>query len=152
MHMKKINFVALAAAGIAAFSVFLPWVEPSGTSSFGEYSSSFSLGKIPGLSLGYGGIGLAMAVVGGFMVFKQIKWAFATGIINVIDGLGYLLGWFNVSSKSSYSFNSSFGNASASTSITPQFGLYLFILASAVFVLFTIKDLKKEDLDETDII
>jgi hypothetical protein len=150
--MKQINYVALAAAGIAAVSVFLPWLEPSGTSSFGEYSSSYSLGKIPGISLGYGGIGLAMAVVGGFMAFKRIKWAFVAGVINVIDGLGYLLGWFNASAQSNYSINSSFGNASASASIDPQFGLYLFVIASVVFVLFTIKDVKKEDLQQIDTI
>lgn len=148
--MRKVNYIALAAAGIAAVSVFLPWLEPIGTSSFGGVSSSYSLGEMPGISLGYGGIGLTMAVVGGFMAFKHIKWAFVAGIINVIDGLGYLLGWFNVSAESSYNFSSSFGNASASTSITPQFGLYLFIIASIVFVIFTVKDLKRGDFQQAD--
>ncbi len=140
--MKKLNYIALVAAGLAAIAVFLPWVEATSSASFGGYSSSFSSGGISGISIGGGIFGLLLALAGGFMAFKNIKWAFIAGAINFINGLGYMLGWFGAGGGGSYS--SSFGGGSARASVDPQVGLYLFVLASLVFVIFTLKNLKGE--------
>jgi len=138
--MKKLNYIALVAAGIAAIAVFLPWVEATSSASFGGYSSSFSSGGISGISIGGGIFGLLLALAGGFMAFKNIKWAFIAGAINFINGLGYMLGWFGAGGGGS--FSSSYGGGSAKASVDPQIGLYLFVLASLVFVIFTLKNLK----------
>ena len=53
-----------------------------------------------------------------------------------------MLGWFGAGGGASYS--SSFGGGSARASVDPQVGLYLFVLASLVFVIFTLKNLKGE--------
>jgi hypothetical protein len=143
--MAKLNYVALGAAGLAAISVFLPWIEASSSTSFGGYSSSYSTGGISGISIGGGIFGLLIALAGGFMAFKNMKWAFGAGAINFVNGLGYLFGWFGASSSGS--FNSSFGGASASASVDPQIGLYLFVLGSLVFVIFTLKNLKEESAE-----
>ncbi len=131
---------ALLAAVVAAIAVFLPWVEGSGSSSYGEFSASYSTGGISGFSLGGGLIGLLLAVAGGYMVAKRIKWAFVAGAVNVLDGLGCMLGWFGAGGEAS--FSASFGGASARASVDPQIGLYLFVLASLVFCILTFKDLK----------
>jgi len=139
---QKINYIAIVAASLAAISVFLPWVEASSSASFGGYSSSYSTGGISGISIAGGIFGLLLALAGGFMAFKNIKWAFIAGAINFINGLGYMLGWFGAGGGGSYS--SSYGGGSARASIEPQIGLYLFVLASLVFVIFTLKNLKTE--------
>jgi hypothetical protein len=141
-RMKKVNYIALIAAGLAAIAVFLPWVEASSSASFGGYSANYSSGGISGISIGGGILGLLVALAGGFMAFKNIKWAFIAGAVNFINGLGYMLGWFGAGGGASYS--SSFGGGSARASVDPQVGLYLFVLASLVFVIFTLKNLKAE--------
>ena len=76
------------------------------------------------------------------MAFKNIKFAFIAGAVNFLNGLGYMLGWFGAGGGGSYS--SSFGGGSAKASVDPQIGLYLFVLASLVFVICTFKNLKGE--------
>jgi len=138
--MKKLNYIALIAAGLAAIAVFLPWVEATSSVSFGDYDSSYSSGGISGISIVGGILGLLVALGGGFMAFKNVKWAFIAGAVNFINGLGYMFGWFGASGGASYS--SSFGGGSAKANVDPQVGLYLFVLASLVFVIFTLKNLK----------
>ena len=116
--------------------VFLPWLEVSSSVSFGGYSGSYSSGGISGISIGGGIFGLLVALAGGFMAFKNIKFAFIAGAINFLNGLGYMLGWFGASGGSSY------GGGYARASVDPQIGLYLFVLASLVFAIFTLKNLK----------
>jgi hypothetical protein len=137
VNAKELNYVALVAAGIAAISVFLPWVEASSSARFGGFNSSWSSGGISGILLGGGIFGLLLALAGGFMAFKNIKWAFIFGVINFIDGLGYILGWFGAGVGGS--FSSSYGGGRVKASFDPQFGLYLFVLASLVFVISTLK-------------
>jgi hypothetical protein len=137
--MKKVNYIALGAAGLAAVSVFLPWLEATSSASFMGQSASFSSGGISGISIGGGIFGLLLAIAGGFMAFKHIKWAFVAGAINFLNGLGYMLGWFGASGAS---YSSSYGSAKAS--VDPQIGLFLFVIASLVFVIFTLKNLKSE--------
>ena len=133
--------IVLAAAGLAAISVFLPWLEVSSSASFGGYSGSYSSGGISGISIGGGIFGLFVALAGGFMAFKNIKFAFIAGVINFLNGLGYMLGWFGASGGS---YSSNYGGGYARASADPQIGLYLFVLASLVFVIFTLKNLKGE--------
>lgn len=140
--------IALAASILAIICIFLPWVEASTSANFGGYlggySSSYSSGGISGISIGGGVFGLIVALIGGFMVFKKFKYAFIAGIANLFDGLGYILGWFGESVNTSY--DSSYFGVSASASVEPQIGLYLFVLASLIFVVFTtlnFKDSKK---------
>ena len=140
--MKKVNYIALIAAGIASIAVFLPWVEMSSSASIGGYSANYSSGGISGISIGVGIFGLLLALVGGYMAYSHKKWAFIAGAVNFIDGLGYMLGWF--SARGGASYNSSYGSGSAEASIDPKVGLYLFVLASLIFVIFTFKNLKEE--------
>jgi hypothetical protein len=139
---EKINFLALIAALISVLAVFLPWLEASSSASIGEYSANYSSGGISGISLGGGLFGLVVALTGGIMAFKHIKWSFAAGVINFTIGLGYILGWLNAGGDVSYS--SGYGGASASASITPQIGIYIFVLSSLLFSIFTLKNLKQE--------
>jgi hypothetical protein len=142
LRSSKLNYIALGAAGLAAISVFLPWVEASSSASIGGYYSSYSTGGISGISIGGGIFGLLVALAGGFMAFKNIKFAFIAGAVNFLNGLGYMLGWFGAGGGGSYS--SSYGGGYAKASVDPQIGLYLFVLASLVFVIFTLKNLKGE--------
>lgn len=138
--MKKTNYIALIAAGLSAIAVFLPWVEASSSASFGGYSANYSTGGISGILIGGGILGLLVALAGGFMALKNIKWAFIAGAVNFIIGLGYMLGWFGAGVGANFSY--SFGDGSAKASVDPQVGLYLFVIASLVFMIFSLKNLK----------
>lgn len=138
--MKRTNYVVIIVSIIIVISVFLPWYEASSSSSFGDFNSSFSSGGISGISFGGGILGLLLAFAGGFMALKNIKWAFITGVFNFFIGLGYMLGWFG--SIGGVSYSSSYGGASAQASIDPQIGLYLFVIGSLIFAIFTLKNLK----------
>lgn len=134
------NKIALAASVIAAISVFLPWIEVSSSASFGGYTGSYSTGSISGISIGGGIFGLLLALAGGFMAFKNMKFAFIAGAINFLNGLGYMLGWFGASGGGSYS--STYGGGYASANFDPKIGLFLFLLSSLVFAIFTYKNFK----------
>lgn len=142
--MKKVNYIALAATGIAVISVFLPWIEASSSANFMGQSASFSTGGISGISIGGGVFGLLLALAGGFMAFKHMKFSFIAGAINFVNGLGYMLGWFGTSGAS---YSGSYGGVSAKASVDPQIGLFLFVLASLAFAIFTIKNLKQEKVE-----
>ena len=142
LNISKLNYITLGAAGLAAISVFLPWVEFSASGSYGGYSQNYSSGGISGISIGGGILGLLIALTGGFMALKNIKFAFIAGALNFLNGIGYMFGWFSAGGGAQY--NSSFGGGSARASVDPQIGLYLFTLASLVFAIFTYKNLKEE--------
>ena len=140
--MKKTNYIALIAAGLAAISVFLPWLEANSSLSFGNYSSSYSSGGVSGIAIGGGIWGLFVALGGLFLALKNNRWAFIAGVINVYIGVGYMLGWFSAGANSSFSYgNDVTGIGSARVSLDPQIGLYLFVFASIAFVIFTLKNL-----------
>ena len=149
--MKKVNYVALILSALIAISVFLPWVEASSSVDAGIFgSSSFSTGGFSGIQFSEGIFGLLLAIAGGVMAFKNIRWAFIVGILNFINGLAYMLGWFNSEGSGSYSFSfgSSSYSSSYSSSIDPLFGLYFFVICSLLFTVFTLKNVKKDRVKE----
>lgn len=102
----KLNYVAIVAAGIALISVFLPWIgiSTSGSSNIAGYSSSFSTGTITvsGINSTGGGFGLLFAITGGILAYKNVRWAFIAGVLGLFNGLGYLIGWFELSNTVSF--------------------------------------------------
>ena len=130
---SKANAWAIFIAGIAAISVFLPWVEASSSVSFAGYHGAWSSGGISGIQIGYGVFGLLMSLVGGGIAFTGNKWASIFGFINCIDGIGYIAGWFNLNGNMSY--NTSYGSGNVHAGVHPQFGIILFIIASLFFAL-----------------
>lgn len=135
----KINYFAIGAAALAAISVFLPWVGVSMSTSIGGFNSSFQTQGVAGTHFGDAIIGLLIAIGGGFMAFKNIKWSFIAGVINFLIGIAHVFGWIGENGG----FNSSF----AEVSVKPQYGLYIFVLASISFVIATIKYLKTHKIE-----
>lgn len=139
---EQFNFnpkYAIIVSIIGAISVFLPWVEASASASYMGYSSSWSSGNINGISMAVGIVGLLLMLLGGYLSYKKIRWSFIIGLLNTFDGIGYAIGWIGANStfKSSY-------DSYASGRIEPKFGLYLFIISSITFTLFTIKLFKNK--------
>jgi len=133
--MNKVNKLALGAAALVVISVFLPWVEVTVTNGSSEVGEGLEHIFIQGSAIGYGLFGLLVILSGGYLAYKEFRWTFVAGVINVIDGYGYLHGWFGASTQDS----GNYGDVASESSIDPQFGLYLFILASLAFVFFTLK-------------
>ncbi|MEI6823771.1 MAG: hypothetical protein WCL51_17720 [Bacteroidota bacterium] len=130
----KINYLAIGAAVLTAISVFMPWIGVSMSTSIGGFNSSFQSQGVAGTHFGDAIIGLLIALGGGFMAFKNIKWSFIAGVINFLIGIAHMFGWIGESGG----FNSAYAEAS----IKPQYGLYIFVIASVLFVIATIKYLK----------
>ena len=130
--------ITLIAAGVSVLSVFLPWLEATVTSSAGGRSMSMSSGGFAGTEFDGAILGLVLALAGGAMVYKQIKYAFAAGAINLIIGLGHMLGIFGEIQGANY--NSAY--VSAKTSVSPKIGLIIFVLCTIVFMVNTYKDFK----------
>jgi len=137
-QMNKVNYLALGAVGLTVISVFLPWVEVSGAGSPMDAGETFQPVIISGISIGYGIIGLLVALLGGFLAYKEYRWTFVAGIVNFINGYGYLHEWFGAGSHDS----ANYGDVTSRSSVDPQNGIYLFILASILFIFFTLKNYK----------
>ena len=147
--MKKHDYIILGLAALAAISVFFPWIEVSssyntnaisyGGYTIGAQSASYTSNGISGISVGGGVLGLLLSIVGGYLFYKNNKLAFIAAAINVLNGLGYIIGWFGY--NSSFSASTSFGSSKAS--FDPQIGLYIFVISSAAFAVLTFKNFKK---------
>jgi hypothetical protein len=133
--MNKVNYLALGAVALTIISIFAPWLEVSDTSNASGLTESFQPVIISGISIGYGIFGLLVALLGGFLVFKEYKWTVLAGIVNFITGYGYLHQWFGAGSHDS----GNYGDVTSRSSVDPKFGIYLFIIASLAFIIFTLK-------------
>jgi hypothetical protein len=133
--MNKVNYLALGAVALTVISIFLPWVEVSASGGTSDLNMSFQPVIISGISIGYGIFGLLVVLLGGFLSFKESKWTFLIGIVNFFDGYGYLHQWFGASTRDS----ANYGDVTSKSSVDPKFGIYLFILASVAFMIFTLK-------------
>ena len=133
--MNKINYLALGAVALTLVSIFSPWVEVSTADNAFDLSESSQPIVIYGISIGYGILGLLVALAGGYMAFKEYKWTFVAGTVNFINGYGYLQGWFGASTHDS----GNYGDVTSKSIVDPRFGIYLFILASLAFLFVTLK-------------
>jgi len=131
--MKKVNYVALGAVAITLLAVFSPWLEVSDSGN--NTGDSFQPLIIHGITIGYGIFGLIVALVGGFLVYKEYKWTFVAGIVNFINGYGYLHEWFGKGTHDS----GNYGDVTSRSVVEPRIGIYLFIFASLAFLIFTLK-------------
>jgi len=138
--MNKVNYAALVVIAIAVFSIFMPWVQVTAAAGTYDLSQSFQPITISGIAIGYGIIGLLIALLGAFLAYKDNKWTFVAGIANVIDGYGYLHGWFGAATHDS----GNYGDVTSRSIVDFKLGLYLFILASLAFVFFTLKNFKSK--------
>ena len=133
--MNKVNYVALGAVALTIIAVFSPWVEVNVAGSSSDMQDSFQPVIVHGISIGYGILGMLVALVGGFMAYKELQWSFVAGIVNFITGYGYLHEWFGAGTRDS----ANYGDVTSKSSVDPKFGIYLFIFASLAFVVFTLK-------------
>ena len=138
--MNKVNYLALGAVALTIISIFSPWLEVSDTGNASGLTESFQPVIISGISIGYGIFGLLVALLGGFMVYKEYKWTVVAGIVNFIIGYGYLHQWFGAGSHDS----GNYGDVTSRSSVDPKFGIYLFIIASLAFIIFTLKYYKSK--------
>ena len=133
--MNKVNYLALGAVALAVISIFSPWIEVSAAGITSDLSNSFQPIIIRGISIGYGIFGFLVALIGGYLVLKEFKWTFVAGIVNFIDGYGYLHEWFGAGTHDS----GNYGDVTSRSVVDPKFGIYLFIVASLAFIVFTLK-------------
>jgi len=138
--MNKANYFALGAVVLTLISIFLPWVEVSVVYDNPDLKQSLIPETISGIAIGYGIIGFLIALGGAFLTIKKFRWTFIAGIINFIDGFGYLHGWFGAATRDS----ANYGDVTSQSSVIPKYGLYLFIISSAAFLLFTIKFIRQK--------
>jgi hypothetical protein len=66
------------------------------------------------------------------MSILKIKWSFVTGIIAFLLGLAHVMGWMGTGNG--VSFTSDYEGAHLSAGVNPQIGLYIFIIASLIFI------------------
>jgi hypothetical protein len=147
--MKLLKTIAYVISAIVILSSFLPWltasssVELSGMVSGGQsYSQSTT-----GILTSQGIIGLLLALVTIFMIYKDYKWSFAPGAINVLNGVSLLFLSSGKEINGSSTVNSGFGSQSASISggLYPAIGLYIFFACSILLlIVLLIKEFKPD--------
>lgn len=144
---ESVNYWAITLSAIMAIAVFLPWagVSASVNSSYGNVHSDYSSGGIAGISIpGIGIVCLALAIAGGLMASKRVKVTFFAGLINFVNGLSYIFGWYNFGTSGSSTISYGKIAVSSSVSILPKFGLIIFIITSFVFAISTLGMLRSK--------
>jgi hypothetical protein len=139
--MSNSNKLGLLFAGLATVSVFLPWAEGNASASMGSLGSySASTGGISGISLGVGITGLLLGLGALYSSFKRMKFTWILGLVMLVDGIYYLLTMNSAGASGSYSAGGY--SASASSSVDPQAGIFLFAASALLLTIFTLKDRK----------
>lgn len=149
LHEQKenVNYWAITLSAIMAIAVFLPWagVSASLNSSYGNYHSDYSTGGIAGISIPVIGIVcLALAIAGGLMASLRVKVTFLAGLINFINGLSCIFGWYNFGSSGSSTMSNGRIDFHTSVSINPKFGLIIFVITSFIFAISTLGMLRSK--------
>ena len=129
------NYLALGAVALTLIAVFSPWLEVYAAGLTSDLNDSVQPVVVHGISIGYGIFGMLIALLGGFLVYKEYRWTFVAGIVNFIDGYGYLHEWFGAGTHDS----GNYGDVTSRSAVDPRFGIYLFIVASLTFIVFTLK-------------
>jgi hypothetical protein len=139
--MKNSNKLGLVFSLLAIVSVFLPWAKASSSYSAGGLGSgSYSTGAISGITLGVGIAGIICALAAAYLSFNRMKQTWIVGAIMLIDSIYYVITMGNAGGKSSASYGEY--SASASVSVDPQIGLFVFALSSLLILVTTLKDRK----------
>ena len=142
---KSKNIIGLIGSSLMIISIFLPWLSVKSSASFMGYSQSFESGGISGFSIGDAWLAFFVSIVGIVLSLKNIKWSAICGLVNLIIGLGFVMGWRTYNAGTSVSFESSYGSASASVNV--QIGIYLLLIGAAVLIISTVREfIKKNDI------
>jgi hypothetical protein len=130
------DYLSLFAAAVAAGSVFFPWFHIELITSHSGYTNVQQYGNFNGTYLEGGWAGLTTACCCLIMTFLKLKWSALAGFFNVLIGLGYLLGWVDLSGKF---LTADVTKGNAMLVVDPQTGLYLFLISSLAYLTLTIR-------------
>lgn len=130
------EYLSLLAAAVAAGSVFFPWFQVEVVTSRSGYTTLQQYGFFNGTYLEGGWAGLSLALCCLVMAFLKVKWGTLAGLCNVLIGLGYLLGWVDLSAKF---LTADFNKGNTMLLAEPQTGLYLFIFSSFACLMITFR-------------
>lgn len=133
--MKKfdLKYIALAISIFSIICIFLPWV----TTTLDYSCIKFDMGiEFPikfhetGISWSEGVIALFVSLFGSVLTFKENRYSFISGIVNIILGIMVCIDISSVNEKTSVIFSGS----SILDSSVAGYGLVLFILGQLCFI------------------
>jgi len=139
LPITKPNYVALGSCIVALISLFLPWVEYKASAGGTGIGYSSASANIMGVSTDVGIPALMLVVLTIVMCYKRFKYSSALGLLLLLVGLSLILIY---DGSNSTSYNASYGgySASASSKFEPAFGWLVYLVASLVVLVSTIKD------------
>ena len=155
MKDKK-NILGIISFILTIVSLFLPWIVLNATSSDlgpsdGKSFDSFGLGKsddpyyLLGVFLIPCLIGVVIALLSAFMMFLKSRFTIAGGIVNILIGVGCLLGILIPSRYHDSIDVGTFWNIK--TSFNVSYGIYLFLGSSVLFAFASMKYFNKPNTD-----
>ncbi|MEI6767175.1 MAG: SHOCT domain-containing protein [Bacteroidota bacterium] len=130
--MKKVNYWGFVFAVIMIICVFLPWAKGIYTIS-GAVNSNYSSIGISGIHFNFGIVGIIISLVCFFLMFFDRKLRLIGGAMNFFLSIGFLF-WMKQAASSNrmgsgdYSFHST-------SSVKPEYGLILFLIAAISYFL-----------------
>lgn len=139
LPITKPNYVSLGGCIVALISLFLPWVEYKASASGTGIGYSSASANIMGISTDVGIPALLLVVLTIVMCYKRFKYSSALGLLLLLVGLSII---FIYDGSNSTSYNASYGgySASASSKFEGAFGWPVYLVASLVVLVSTIKD------------
>lgn len=130
----------MAASLLSLTFLLMPWLETT-EMSIGEYSMTAITHQIIGISTLWGILAALIALAGGWLAWKRNRYAFLSGLLNSLIGLGFLAGWLGSDSPKTTALMEGLGETGASEIKT---GLYLFISSALLFLIFSIFLFRKQ--------
>ena len=136
----KLPVLPLVCSGLMFFSVFLPWMSVKVSGGMGGRSMSQTSPSLSGFEYDDSGLMVLVVLLGAaaaFMAYRKMKYAVVCGLVGALLALGYMVGLFGKGAGTTGS-RGGFG-VSVETSLVPQFGLYLLLLASLGYAFTTFR-------------
>ncbi|MFA9212266.1 MAG: hypothetical protein ACEQSR_00265 [Candidatus Methylacidiphilales bacterium] len=144
--MKKINYLGIILVLVMISSLWMPWKAISSSMqlnssaiNLGGEAQSESINAFQYSSFSY--LIVMLSLIGGFLSFKNVKFSFVIGILNLVLGICYALNL--ITPAGSGAFNIEIQNESMDYSgkigFENQIGIYIFLAASLIYSILEFK-------------
>lgn len=139
LPITRPNYLALGGCIVALIALFLPWVEYKASASGTGIGYSSASANVIGISTDVGIPALILVIFTFAMCYKRFKYSSVLGLLLFLVGLSLILIY---DGSNSASYNASYGgySASASARFEGAFGWPVYLLASLVVLISTVKD------------
>jgi hypothetical protein len=136
--MDKKEILGITACVLMMLGVYFPWVNISSSLWVVDQLASLTEESISGFYFWGGVVGFIASFIGLILLIKKFRYAAVIGFVNSLTGILYLITCFGLTDAKNYPAY----EYKSITGMEIAFGLYIFIIASVIYMVITFPNIK----------